>query len=102
MWHRLGFTLVVLLTVPLFSGCHGQRYISVDVERDGVPTLHTEYGVSDSLDTAAMWKTLQGQSFRSRRYGQATAGRPGEGRAEGADPDGDRSCQERDGDRKNQ
>ena len=32
-------------------------------KRDGVPTLHTEYGVSDNLNTAAMWSTLQGESF---------------------------------------
>jgi hypothetical protein len=63
MWRRLIFIVVALPVVSLLPGCAGQRYIEVDVERDGVPTLHTEYGVSDSLDAAAIWSTLQGQSF---------------------------------------
>ena len=33
------------------------------IERDGAPVLQTEYGVSDGLDPAAIWRGLQGDSF---------------------------------------
>jgi hypothetical protein len=63
MRHQLAIAPFVLLTVSLLPGCAGQRYIKVDIERDGAVALHTEYGVSDSLNSSAIWKTLQGQSF---------------------------------------
>jgi hypothetical protein len=65
MRHRLGFALVILLAVSLFAGCGGQRYIHVNIERDGELILKTEYGVSDGLDAAATWTSLQGQSFET-------------------------------------
>jgi hypothetical protein len=63
MRHRLAIAPFVLLTVSLFPGCAGQRYIKVDIERDGAVALRTEYGVSDSLNSSSIWNTLQGQSF---------------------------------------
>jgi hypothetical protein len=70
MRHRLGFALAILGFAPaiflagsLLSGCGGQRFIKVRIERDGAPVLQTEYGVSDSLDPAAIWRGLQGDSF---------------------------------------
>jgi hypothetical protein len=63
MRHRPCFALLALLALSPFPGCSGQRYINVQIERDGVVVLQTEYGVSDSMDAAAMWNTLQGQSF---------------------------------------
>ena len=39
----------ILLVAVLLSGCSGQRYIEVHIERDGALVLKTEYGVSDSL-----------------------------------------------------
>ena len=63
MRHQLAIAPLVLLTVSLLPGCAGQRDIKVDIERDGVVALHTEFGVSDSLNSSAIWNTLQGQSF---------------------------------------
>ena len=65
MCHRLGLALLLSFAVPLLSGCAGQRYVDVQIERDGVPTLKAGYGVSDSLAPAAIWDTLQGQSFEA-------------------------------------
>jgi hypothetical protein len=55
----------VLLLVILCSGCGGQRYLHVRIERDGQPVLETGYGVSDRLGTGAMWKSLQGKAFEA-------------------------------------
>jgi hypothetical protein len=63
MWHRSAFAPVILLAISLFPGCSGQRFIEVNIERDGAPALHTAYGVSDSLSPAGVWGTLEGQSF---------------------------------------
>ncbi len=63
MWHRLSFIVLTVLGLSLSSGCSGQRYIEVNIERDAAPALHAEYGVSDSLSPAATWGTLEGQSF---------------------------------------
>jgi hypothetical protein len=65
MRHRLVFAPLALLAVSLFSGCSGQRLIDVHVERDGVVALQTSYGVSDGLNAAAMWQTLQAQPFEA-------------------------------------
>jgi hypothetical protein len=37
----------------------------VQIERDGKVVLETGYGVSDALDAADMWQSLQGESFKS-------------------------------------
>ncbi len=37
MWHRLGLTLATLLGMSLLPGCSGQRYIEVNIDRDGAP-----------------------------------------------------------------
>jgi hypothetical protein len=63
MWHRLGLTLATLLGMSLLPGCSGQRYIEVNIDRDGAPALHAEYGVSDNLSPAGVWGTLEGQSL---------------------------------------
>ena len=62
-WVRLA---VLPLAVFVLAGClhPGQRYLHVRVERDGVPILQTEYAVSDSLDAAGMWKSLEGKPFK--------------------------------------
>ena len=63
MSRQLGFALVTTLAVSLLPGCAGQRRIQVQVEREGVLTLQSEFGVSDSLDAKAMWASMQGESF---------------------------------------
>jgi hypothetical protein len=65
MRHRQYLAPLALLTVSLFPGCSGQRLIDVQIERDGVVALQTSYGVSDSLNAAAMWNTLQSQPFEA-------------------------------------
>lgn len=63
MRHRLAFAVASLLAVSLLPGCSGQRLLHVEIERNGVRALETQYGVSDSLDPAAMWASLQGETF---------------------------------------
>jgi hypothetical protein len=58
-----GFALVILLAFSQFSCLRGQRFIDVHIERDGQLILQTGYGVSDSLDAAAMWESLNGELF---------------------------------------
>ena len=58
----------ILLIAALLSGCigqllAGQRYIVVQIERDGALVLKTEYGVSDNLSPAAIWRGLRSDSF---------------------------------------
>jgi hypothetical protein len=61
--HQWLFRCAILLVAWLVPGCSGQRYIRVQVERDGALVLKTEYGVSDSLSAAAIWRGLQEDSF---------------------------------------
>ena len=65
MRHRFGCALVILLSGSLCSCLNGQRYLDVQIERDGKVVLATGYGVSDALDAADMWQSLQGESFKS-------------------------------------
>jgi hypothetical protein len=65
MRHRFGCALVILLSGSLCSCLNGQRYLDVQIERDGKVVLETGYGVSDALDAADMWQSLQGESFKS-------------------------------------
>jgi len=65
MRHRLGFALVLLLAVSLFPGCIGQRALRVQITRDGELILQTAYGVSDRLNAAAIWRSLEGKSFKT-------------------------------------
>jgi hypothetical protein len=53
----------ILLVAVLLSGWSGQRYIEVHVEREGALVLKTEYGVSDRMSTAAIWRGLRSDSF---------------------------------------
>jgi hypothetical protein len=55
----------ILLVAVLLSGCSGQRYIEVHIERDGALVLKTEHGVSDSLSAAAIWRGLRADSFEA-------------------------------------
>jgi hypothetical protein len=41
----------------------GQRYLQIHLERDGKLILRSECVVSDGLDAASMWKSLQGRPF---------------------------------------
>jgi len=54
-----------LLAVLLFSGCVGQRYLQVRVERDGDLVLQTKYGVPDRLGASDIWQSLQGKPFKA-------------------------------------
>jgi hypothetical protein len=65
MQSQLVFVVLILLGVSLFPGCGGQRYLNARIERDGELVLQTEYGVPDRWDTAAMWRSLQGKSFKA-------------------------------------
>ena len=63
MRHRWFLAGAILLVAVLLSGCNGQRYIEVHIERDGALVLKTEYGDSDSLSATAIWRGLKSDSF---------------------------------------
>lgn len=62
---QLAIKVRVLFVLLLLPGCHwiGQRYLQVRIERERKPVLKTAYSVSDRLDGAAIWKSLQGKAF---------------------------------------